>query len=397
MSHAILSPSSAHRWLTCTRSARDEQKYPDRGSDAAAEGTTAHKLAELRLMQELVADHPEALDSELAEIRQDKWYSQAMEEHVDDYVTFVTERYNSLENPIILLEERIDLTIWVPEGFGTGDVLLVGNGQAELIDLKYGKGVRVEAVQNKQLKLYGLGAITDLSFLYDIDRIRLTIYQPRIGNFSSWETGQDELMAWAKDELMPKAKLAWEGKGDYVPGDHCKFCKAAAVCKANAERHLDLAKYDFAPSNKLAPEEISDIMRRGDAFKAWIKAVEDYALDQALNHDVTWPGFKLVEGRSVRKYLDERMAATKLLTAGALQNQQVYKDPELRGIGEIEKALGKKRFAEILDGLVIKPQGKPTLVENEDKRPAWHSAKDAAKDFSTENDQQHGPTSETNM
>ena len=388
MSHAILSPSSAHRWLTCTPSARDEQKYPDRGSDAAAEGTTAHRLAELRLAQALVLNQNEQhlLQSELDEIRSDRWYTPAMEEHIDEYVTFVTERYNSMTNPTILLEQKIDLTEWVPEGFGTGDVLLIGDGQAELIDLKYGKGVRVEAERNKQLKLYGLGAVTDLAFLYDVYQIRLTIYQPRIGNFSSWEISLPELQAWAKDELIPKAKLAWEGKGDYVPGDHCKFCKAAAVCKANAERHLSLAKYEFAPSNELEPEEISDIIARGDAFKAWIKAVEDYALDQALNHGVTWPGFKLVEGRSVRKYLDETLVAAKLLTAGALNTTQIYKEPELRGIGEIEKVLGKKRFAEVLDGLVVKPQGKPTLVEESDKRPAWHSNQEAAKDFTTEND-----------
>jgi len=379
MSHAILSPSSAHRWLTCTPSAREEQKYPDRGSDAAAEGTTAHKLAELRLMQELVADRPEALEAELDAVRSDKWYTQAMEEHVDDYVAFVVERYNSLESPIILLEQKIDLTPWVPEGYGTGDVVLIGHGQAELIDLKYGKGVRVEAEANKQLKLYGLGAITDLAFLYDIDRIRLTIYQPRIGNFSSWEISQDELMGWAAQELIPKAKLAWAGKGEYVPGDHCKFCKAAAVCKANAERHLSLAKYDFAPSNELSPEEIADIIGRGDAFKAWIKAVEDYALDQALNHGQEWPGFKLVEGRSVRKYSSEAVVASTLVQHGLTEDE--IHNFSLKGITEMEKLLGKKRFAEILDGLVIKPQGKPTLVEISDKRPAWHSNQEAAKEF----------------
>lgn len=386
MSHAILSPSAAHRWLSCTPSARFELQFPDRSSEAAAEGTLAHKLAELQLTLQLFGDHLISDEMEVAKmeatrnaIEADPLYQVVMEEHIEEYVTFVTERYNSAKAPLIFLEHKLDLSSYVPEGFGTGDVVLIDHGTLELIDLKYGKGVLVNAENNKQLMLYGLGALEDLGFLYDVSTVRLTIYQPRISNYSSWEISADELKQWAEAELRPKAKLAFDGKGKYVPGDHCRFCKAAAVCKANATRHLELAAYDFTDANKLDPIEISDILRRADDFTTWIKAVEDYALDQAVNHGIKWPNYKLVEGRSVRKYVDEEQVAEKLLQSD-YSTADVYTS-KVRGITDLEKTIGKKRFQELLGDLIIKPQGKPTLAPNEDKRPEWNSHEAAVTDF----------------
>jgi hypothetical protein len=385
--HALLSPSSAHRWLTCTPSARAEEHYPDTSSEAAKEGTVAHKLAELRLTMELgIWHHDEQqergmqwLQEDLDKVRMDKLYTTAMEEHIDEYVSFVQERVNDAKDPVIFLEHTLDLTEYIPEGFGTGDVIILDHGVLELIDLKYGKGVKVNAENNKQLKTYGLGALRTFGFLFDFDRVRLTIYQPRIGNFSTWEIETKALTTWATDELIPKAKLAWEGKGEYVAGDHCRFCKAAATCKALASKNMELAKYEFEDANKLTPAEISDILTRADDFKTWIKAVEEYALDQAVNHGAKFPGFKVVEGRSTRKYSDEILVAKKLQATG-LDVDDIY-DMSVKGITAMEKILGKKRFADVLSDLIVKPPGKPTLVDLEDKRPELNSTAAAITDF----------------
>jgi hypothetical protein len=385
MSHALLSPSSAHRWLTCTPSARLEDKYPDRGSEAAREGTLAHALAELELTRELIFEgrmDPPFYQGTLAEIQKNPLYAPAMGEHIKDYVDFVAERYHACQDPVIFLEHKIDLSEYVPEGYGTGDVVLIDHGTLELIDLKYGKGVLVGAEGNKQLKLYGLGALRDFEFLYEIHTVRLTIYQPRIGNFSSWDISATELLAWAQNELKPKAKMAWEGQGELQAGEHCRFCKAAAVCRANAEQHQKLARHDFAPAPELSPAEIAEILRGADALKNWIKTVEDYALAEALNNGAEWPGFKLVEGRSTRKYQDESYVAARLIESGYTP-EDIF-NRSVKGITEMEKLLGKKTFQEILGAMVIKPQGKPTLAPTEDKRPAWHSADEAARDFTND-------------
>jgi hypothetical protein len=385
MAHAILSPSSASRWLTCTPSARLEQQYPDRAGVAAEEGTLAHTLSELLLSFHLMRVSHESFRTALAVIELNKLYDSSMAEYCGQYVTFVLEMLSEAQahtpDALIFLEQKLNLTDYVPEGFGTGDVVIIANGTLHIIDLKYGKGVQVSAINNKQMMLYALGALREFDFLYAIDTVRMTIHQPRIDNYSSFEMPVKELKAWAAADLAPRAALAFEGKGEFVPGEHCRFCKAAAVCKANADENLKLAKYDFSEGTLLSAVEVADILNRVDRFTKWLTAVEDYALDQAVNHDVHWPGYKLVEGRSVRTFTDADKIAMVLNKAGWHENKIFNK--KLLGIGDMEKLLTKERFNKLLGDYIVKPPGKPTLVPETDKRPEYNSAAGAAADFAT--------------
>jgi hypothetical protein len=320
----------------------------------------------------------------LAVIELNKLYDSSMAEYCGQYVTFVLEMLSEAQahtpDALIFLEQKLNLTDYVPEGFGTGDVVIIANGTLHIIDLKYGKGVQVSAVNNKQMMLYALGALREFDFLYDIDTVRMTIHQPRIDNYSSFEMPVKELKAWAAADLVPRAALAFEGKGEFVPGEHCRFCKAAAVCKANADENLKLAKYDFSEGTLLSAVEVADILNRVDRFTKWLTAVEDYALDQAVNHDVHWPGYKLVEGRSVRTFTDADKVGALLLTA--YDESEVF-NKKIKGLGDLEKLLSKEGFNKLLGDYIVKPPGKPTLVPETDKRPEYNSAAGAAADFAT--------------
>jgi len=384
MSHAILSPSAAHRWLVCTPSARIEASKPDRSSEAAEEGTLAHAIAEVLLREELLVSDPGDTEMVLRGLQEDPLYSEEMLEHIYEYVDFVAERFHAAREGIIFLEERLDMSDYAQECEGTTDVTIVSEGILEVIDLKYGKGVPVSAVNNPQLKLYGLGALIRFGFLYEgIQTVRLTIYQPRISNFSSWDIPVQDLLRWAELELRPLARNAWNGEGDLVAGDHCRFCKIAATCRANAELNLATAKKAFAPATELEPQEVADILKGALRLENWLTAVKDHALHEALNNGVTWPGFKLVEGKSNRKITDQPGAAGALREAGKTE-EEIYKPRALRAMGELEKLLGKKAFTEMLTKFITKPEGKPTLAILEDKRPAWHSSEAAAGTFEIE-------------
>jgi hypothetical protein len=382
--HAILSPSGAHRWLSCTPSARLEEQFPDKAGEAAEEGTLAHKLGELLLRYKLKQITKAVYAKEVKEIETHKLFHHSMHEHADAYAVFVLERYAEAQthtrDALIYLEHLLNLSDYIPEGFGTGDTVIIADTVMDLIDLKYGKGVLVSAENNKQLKLYALGALRDFDFLYDIKTVRMTIFQPRIDNYSTWEIEVEELRRWAEEELKPRAEMAFKGEGEFNPGSHCQFCKAKAVCKANAEYNLQLAKHDFADPNLLEDDDISNILTRAAEFKNWLGAVEDYALDEAVNNGKKWPGFKLVEGRSNRQYVNEDKVAGTLMAAGFARDL-IYKKPSLLGITDMEKAIGKKGFGEYLKDLVIKPAGKPTLVPQTDKRPEYNSAEAAKADF----------------
>lgn len=383
MSHAVLSPSGAERWLNCTPSVRLEQQFPDNAGQAAAEGTLAHSLGELLLRYALKQVKKFKYEQQLAEIKADPLYDKSMMDHCEDYRDFVLERFYDAKartkDAVIALEQRIDLTEFVPEGYGTTDSNIIADHILDVVDLKYGKGVPVSAEKNKQMMLYGLGALNAFDLMYDINTVRMTIYQPRIDNISTWEIGVQELREWAETELRPRAKLAFDGAGEFVAGKHCRFCKARGACKANADYNLVLAKYDFREADLLKEEEISDILDRAKNFITWLGGVEDYALDQAVNHGKKWPGYKVVEGRSNRKYSSEDEVA-KLLAEKGFKEEVIY-EKSILGIGKMEKAIGKDMFAALLTPLIVKPAGKPALASLSDKRAEYHSNEAAAIEF----------------
>lgn len=385
MAHAILSPSGASRWLNCPPSARLEQQFPDSSGEAAKEGTLAHALGETFLKHRLRLIAHDQLKKEIALIEADPLYSNEMWEYASNYADYVYESFNAAKaitsDAVIQIEAQLNLTDYVPEGFGTGDAVIIADGTMDIIDLKYGKGVNVSCENNKQMMLYALGGLREFDFMYDIQNVRMTIYQPRMDNISTFEMSVKDLQEWAENVLKPIAKLAFEGKGEFKVGDHCRFCRAKAVCKANATQNLELAKYDFAESVLLTDAEVADILSRAAAFKSWITSVEEMALTEAVEKGKSYPGFKLVEGRSNRVYMDEDKVAIALTREGFGEDEIYLK--KLLGITAMEKAITKKTFENVLGGLVIKPAGKPTLVVESDKRTAWNSAESAKNDFQT--------------
>lgn len=383
--HALLGPSSAHRWLVCTPSARLEEGLADKGSEYAQEGTLAHRLGELLLRQRWEGSD---ITADLAAVETDARYSAAMQEHMEGYAAFIEERMaearTRCEDPRIFIEQQLDLSKYVPEGFGTADCVIIADGLMDVIDLKYGQGNPVSAEDNPQMEQYGLGCLLAFLMFYDITEVRMTIYQPRLDSVSTATRTTAELLTWAEEVLKPKAALAWEGKGDFNPGEHqCKWCKIAATCRARAERQLELAAYDFAQPPTLTPEEVANIITRLPDFTAWARQVEHYALDAAKKGE-RFPGFKLVEGRSNRKYTNEHAVFLRLKKAG-YASDELYKPKELLGITAMEKLVGKKRLEELVGGLIEKPAGAPTLVPESDKRPELNTAAQAAEDFKEEN------------
>ena len=383
-SHALLGPSGASRWLACTPSARLEEKFPDNSGDAAAEGTTAHELGEILLRTFTGEYSKRKANSELKKLKESPFYNNEMQDNAEAYAAFVIEKFEEAKkrtpDAVLQIEQKLNLSEYVPESFGTGDAIIIADGILDIIDLKYGKGVLVSCENNKQMMLYALGALLEFDFLYAISIVRMTIYQPRLSNISTFEMSVEDLVEWAEKELSLKAQLAWEGKGEFVPGSHCQFCKAKAQCRALAEDNLELTKYDFQDSELLTDEEISAILVKADQFKKWLSSVENFALTEAVDNGKDWPGFKLVEGRSVRVYSSQDEVAKKLVENG-IEEAIIY-ERKLLGITAMEKAITKKAFDSILGDLIIKPQGKPTLVPESDKRPAWNSVESAISDFS---------------
>ena len=359
--HAVLSASSSHRWLNCSPSARLEQEFEDRETEAAAEGTAAHALCEHKLRRALKMQSRKPIS---------KYDCEEMDTHTDNYVQFVLETIAQAKehcaDPIINIEQRLDFSCYVPHGFGTGDCIIIADKTLHIIDFKYGQGVLVEAEQNPQMMLYALGALRIYDTLYDIEDVAMTIYQPRRENISTWTITVSDLLSWAENELVPKARLAFDVKGEYMPGPWCTFCKAAVKCRARAEEKLALARYEFAQPPLLTDAEIEEILGKLDDLTRWADEIKSYAQDAALNHGKQWHGYKVVEGRSVRKYSDEEAV---IEAANAAGYHDIFRKT-LLPITEMEKLMGKQEFAEVLSGLIIKPAGKPTLVPITDKRPA---------------------------
>lgn len=358
--HALLSASSSHRWLHCNPSARLEREFADRETTAAAEGTAAHALAEHKLKRRL------KLRSERPVSPFD---TEEMEICTDDYADFVMEQVTKERrrdpDTQVFIEQRLDFSCYVPEGFGTGDCLIVSKGRLHIIDLKYGMGLLVDSEENPQMKLYALAALTQYEEQYQIKKVKLTIFQPRRENVSTWETSVAKLKKWATKDLVPKAQRAFKGEGEYCPGEWCIFCKAAVKCRARAEDKLRLAQSEFKMPPLLTDAEIEDVLAKLPDIKKWADEIQEYALAKALAGK-EWAGFKLVEGRSVRKFTDERAVVK---AANAAGYHDIYKQT-LISLTEMEKLMGKVEFSKVLGALVTKPQGKPTLVPDTDKRQA---------------------------
>ena len=372
--HAMLSPSASHRWLNCTPSAKLEKEFEDRSSSAAEEGTAAHALCEHKLKRKLNRRSRRPISY---------YNTDEMEEYTDAYVEFVEEQLQkakeTCQDPLVQIEQKLDLSEYVPDAFGTADCIIVSDGTLHIIDMKYGMGVLVSAEDNPQLKCYGVAALRMYESLYDIEEVALSIFQPRRENVSTWAIPAEELKAWAESELKPKAEMASKGEGEYCPGEWCLFCKAAVKCRARAEEKLKVAQQEFKLPPVLTDEEIEAILPILPDITKWANDISAYALEMAINHGKEWSGFKVVEGRSIRKYKDEDAVAEAAKEHGYTD---IYRK-SLITLTEMQKLMGKKKFEEILGSLIIKPPGKPTLVPSSDKRQAMNVT-DAKNEFKTE-------------
>ena len=358
--HALLSPSAAHRWIRCPPSACLEREFPSSSSEAATEGTAAHGLCEhkLRKFLKLRSKRPHS-----------DFEDDEMDRCSDAYVSFVQEQMGEIPCPMVLVEQRLDLTHYVPEAFGTADCIIVGGDMLHVIDFKYGMGVLVEAEHNLQMMLYALGALDLLDGIYDIQTISMSIFQPRRENVCTWSLTKEDLIRWARDDLVEKARLAYAGEGEYCAGEWCTFCRAAVRCRARAEEKLRLAREEFSLPPLITDEEIEEVLGEIPDLIKWANDILAYATDAAVNHGKAWKGFKVVEGRSVRKYKDEDAVAREAKAAGYTD---IF-DKKLIPLTQMEKLMGKEVFAKILGGFIEKPPGKSTLVPLADKRPAIHT------------------------
>ena len=371
--HAVLSASSSHRWLACPPSALLCAKEKDKPSDFALQGTDAHTLCEHKLKIALGQQSKDPVENLT-------FYDEEMAECTDMYAQYVIEQLSEAKerckDPIVLIEQHLDFSQWVPDGFGTGDCVLVSDDTLTVIDFKYGLGILVDAENNPQMMCYALGALSLFDGIYDIKDITMTIFQPRREHISTFTISKEELLSWAEETLAPTAKLAAKGEGDYNAGEHCQFCKVKATCRKRAEYNLKLACYDFEMPANLEDEEIEVILLKADELVSWINDIKEYALKQAISGK-EWNDWKLVEGRSVRKYVDDKAVAETVENAGFDPYEK-----KVIGITAMTKMLGKSKFEELLSGLIEKPQGKPTLVPMSDKRSAMK--KTAKDDFKEE-------------
>lgn len=368
--HAILSASGSKKWLTCTPSARAEQAFKDEGSEFAEEGTYAHQVFAQRLQRELGL--PEVPPDDAL---RDKWDNLELQDYVEMAVQraleLIGEAYTYCVDPVILVEQKLDFSPWVPEGFGTGDLVIITDDKVVVADLKYGKGIMVGVEENSQMRLYGLGAYNVLSHLYDMKAVTMKVLQPRLDNWAEDQMTVEALLAWGVEYVRPRAYLAWDGKGELVPGSHChdSFCRARFTCAARAEQGLALANAEFAllEPELLSEAQLLEVLAKGDAVSRWIADVQEFMLREAEGGKAI-AGWKLVEGRSNRRYKDQDAVAAKLLKNG-MATDDIF-EKKLLGITAMEKVLGKKDFTALLGELVEKPEGKLTLVPESDKRPA---------------------------
>lgn len=369
--HSYLSASGAHIWLVCSKSPQISANFEDIETVYSREGTMVHLLNEIRISELLGLKCDEKLPTDFE-------FSEELKEASDEYVSYIMELVAEIKktckDPVILIEQKVDFSNYVPSGYGTADFLAIADGKLYVVDYKNGAGVKVPCEKNPQMMLYALGALNLFSCLYDTPEISMTIFQPRMSNISTYEMKRDDLLEWATTVLAPRAKLAFEGKGEFIPGEHCRFCKAKVKCTARALENLKLAAYEFKTADLLTDEEIEEIIGKTDSLVEWANSVKEYALNEALKGK-KWSRYKLVEGRSNRKFKSEDEVANIVKNAGF----DPY-DKKLRSITDMTKLLGKAKFVELLDKFVYKPQGKPTLVSIDDKRPEMNLAVNDFKD-----------------
>lgn len=382
-SHALLAASRASRWMNCPPSARLEEKMDESApSKYAEEGTLAHELAEMTLRARFRLSPAGLCTKEIRGLKKNPLYSDEMEKYLDVYLDYVTEQYrvalHTTPDAVVLLEERLDFSRWVEQGFGTGDAIVIADGVMEVIDLKYGKGVEVFAENNPQLMLYGLGALEAFDMLYGIDTVKLTIVQPRQERIDSWSIPTEALYTWGDEEVKPKAALAYEGKGETKCGYWCKWCRVKPLCAKMAEANLDLAKDEFKDPQLLSEDRLVEVFTQLPMLKDWAESVAEYLLKQAIAGKEV-PGYKVVEGRTQRKWADEALVR-EILSVD--HDPSEFTITKLAGIPAIEKLL-KKDFQPLLGDLVVTPQGGPTLVPLSDKRPAMNGLSQAKAEFSS--------------
>lgn len=383
--HSRLGASSSHRWMNCPGSVKLCEAVPDKSSSYAEEGTLAHSLAELIINYNLGRIKKAEFNKGMKKIQGSQYYSQEMQDYIKDYTEKVWELMNAAKSiskdAELRTEQRLDFSEWAPDGFGTGDVVIVYDRVIHIIDLKYGKGVGVSAEENPQLMLYGLGALSSYDMLYDIEKVILTIIQPRRDSISTYETTAAELLEWGEKKVRPAAEETLKDDAKCVAGEWCQFCKVRAVCRARKDAMTELAKMEFSDPRLLEDYEIGEVLRLADQLTAWAGDVKEYAQEEA-EKGKKWDGWKLVEGRSNRKYSNEAKVAETLKEAG--YDEALLYEKKLYGITAMEKIVGKKPLAELCGSLIIKPPGKPVLVPESDKRPEINSADSAKKDFEEE-------------
>ena len=359
--HSVLGASAADRWMNCTPSAQLTAGMEDEATTFAAEGTAAHALCEWKVRK--------ALKMRAGRRPTPDYWTDEMEEFTDDYRDFIMDLVGqaklTCKDPVTLIEQHLDFSCYVPDGFGTGDFLLVADRELNVVDFKYGRGVAVYADHNPQMMLYALGALNLFDCLYDIEQVTMTIFQPRLSSISTWTISAEELYKWAEEVLRPKAELAAKGEGEFISGSWCRFCKARNICRARAESFLELAKMEFQPPALLSDEEVAEVMEKADELSKWASDVMAYAQAEAIENGKHWNGYKLVEGRSTRRFIDEKKVEEAAKGAGYTD---IY-NKSLITLTAFEKLMGKDTFKEVLGSFVTKPAGKLTLVPVSDKRP----------------------------
>ena len=381
--HAVLSPSSAHRWLECPPSARLEEKIVshigESTSEYAEEGTRCHALAELKLLKAKgKMGHPDGINAHnyTKQYKAMNYaFTKEQESAVDYYVDTVLEHYNTVlkdtPDAKLLIEVRLDLRKYIPEGFGSSDAVIVSDTVLEVLDLKMGRGVKVEAENNPQARCYALGTTELLGELYDFKDVKTVIIQPRLDNISEEVLARKELLKWGEQTLKPKALEAWDGEGMYAAGAHCKFCAAKYLCRERASTALKVFEYGFESPDMISSNEIPGILRALPVAKAWMSDLESYAYQQAVN-GIEVRGFKLVRGRKSRHWENEEAFVEEAIRAG--YSPDVYSEVKLRSPAQMQKAVGKKEYEALFKDLVVETEGALTLVPEEDKRPAADSS-----------------------